>query len=283
MIRIGVRGQMSWPASDEKETMSSSQKRRNAGYLLGCVGIGVFAGFLSGLFGVGGGVVIVPLLVLLLGFDQRLAAGTSLAAIAPTAAVGTISYALHGAVAWIPALLIAGGAIVGAQLGTWLLSRVSQAAVRWAFLAFLAVVIAALFMVVPSRQAELDLTWITVLVLIVLGVVTGTVSGLIGVGGGVIVVPALMLGFGTSDLIAKGTSLLMMVPAALSGTLGNLRRRNVDLLAAAVVGVAACAMTVVGAWLATLIDPLVGNILFAAFLVFIGIQLAVKAVPGRSR
>ncbi|MDG9422968.1 TSUP family transporter, partial [Streptococcus pneumoniae] len=57
------------------------------------IGIGLLAGLLSGLFGVGSGTVIVPLLVLLLHFDQRLAAGTSLAAIVPTAGVGVISYA----------------------------------------------------------------------------------------------------------------------------------------------------------------------------------------------
>ena len=103
---------------------------------------------------------IVPLLVLLLGFDQRLAAGTSLAAIVPTATVGVISYALTGSVAWIPALILAVGAVGGAQVGTWLLPRLSQVALRWAFVAFLAVVIVSLFLVIPSRDAVLELTWV---------------------------------------------------------------------------------------------------------------------------
>src|SRR5690606_34585074 len=102
-----------------------------------------------------------------------------------------------------------------------------------------------------------------------------------GVGGGVVVVPALIFLFGTSDLVAKGTSLLMMIPTALSGTVGNLRRKNVDLLAAALVGVAACTTTALGAWLATLLDPLASNILFAAFLTFIAGQLAVRAWRAR--
>ena len=68
---------------------------------------------------------IVPLLVLILAFNQRLAAGTSLAAIVPTATVGVISYALNDSVAWIPGLILAAGAVVGAQIGTWLLPRVS--------------------------------------------------------------------------------------------------------------------------------------------------------------
>ena len=199
-------------------------------YILTCLGIGLLAGLLSGLFGVGGGTVIVPLLVLILAFNQRLAAGTSLAAIVPTATVGVISYALNDSVAWIPGLILAAGAVVGAQIGTWLLPRVPLNVLRWSFIGFLVAVIVSLFLVIPSRDAGLPLTFLSIAGLVVLGVVTGTVAGLIGVGGGIVVVPALMLLFGTSDLIAKGTSLLMMIPTAVSGTIGNLRRGNVDLL-----------------------------------------------------
>ncbi|UWF77166.1 MULTISPECIES: sulfite exporter TauE/SafE family protein [Microbacterium] len=250
---------------------------------LAFVGIGLMAGLLSGLFGVGGGTVIVPLLVLILHFDQRRAAGTSLAAIVPTAAVGVISYALADAVAWIAALILAAGAVVGAQIGIRMLARVSQTALRWSFVGFLAVVIVSLFVVIPSRDAELVLSWVSGAGLVLVGVATGIVAGLIGVGGGVIVVPVLMLVFGTSDLVAKGTSLLMMIPTAVSGTVGNIRHRNVDLVAAAIIGVSACTTTALGAWLATLIDPFAGNVLFAAYLVVIALQMALKAIRGRRR
>ncbi|MFV0319523.1 MAG: sulfite exporter TauE/SafE family protein [Microbacterium sp.] len=258
-------------------------RRRRPRAVLVFVGIGLVAGLLSGLFGVGGGTVIVPFLVLLLRFDQRLAAGTSLAAIVPTAAVGVVSYAVHGAVAWIPALILAAGAVIGAQLGTWLLPRLSQRLLRWCFVAFLVVVIVSLFVVVPSRDAVLELTWVTGPGLAVLGMITGVLAGLLGVGGGVVVVPALILLFGTSDLIAKGTSLLMMIPTAFSGTVGNVHRRNVDLFGAALIGVSACTTTALGAWFSTLLDPFVGNVLFAVFLAVIAVQMAVRAVRGRGR
>ena len=259
----------------------ATTRPRDARYILTCIGIGLAAGLLSGLFGVGGGTVIVPLLVLALGFDQRLAAGTSLGAIVPTATVGVVSYALHDSVAWIPALILAVGAVVGAQIGTWLLPRMPVTVLRWGFVGFLAIVVVGLFVVIPSRDAGLPLTIVTVLGLIVLGLITGVLAGLLGVGGGVVVVPVLMLLFGASDLIAKGTSLLMMIPTALSGTIGNIRRSNVDLVAALLVGAAACTTTALGAWLATIIDPLYGNILFAAFLVVIAVQMALKAIRGR--
>lgn len=250
--------------------------------ILTFVGIGLAAGLLSGLFGVGGGTVIVPLLVMLLAFDQRLAAGTSLAAIVPTATVGVISYALNDAVAWIPALVLAAGAVVGAQIGTWLLPKISQTALRWGFVAFVAVVIVSMFFVIPSRDAVLQLNWISVPGLVLLGVATGILAGLLGVGGGVVVVPALMLLFGSSDLVAKGTSLLMMIPTALSGTIGNLRRKNVDLAGGLLIGLAACTTTALGAYISTHIEPWLANILFACFLVYIGVQMAIKAIRGRT-
>lgn len=254
---------------------------RDRRFVLSCIGIGLAAGLLSGLFGVGGGTVIVPMLVLLLGFDQRLASGTSLAAIVPTAAVGVISYAVHGSVAWIPALVLAVFAVIGAQIGTWLLARLPQNVIRWGFVGFLAVVIVMLFVVIPPRDAEWVLTWGAAAGLAGLGLITGILSGLLGVGGGVVVVPALIILFGTSDLIAKGTSLLMMIPTALSGTVGNVRRRNADLVSAALIGAAACTTTALGAWLSTLLDPLVANILFAAFLTFIAVQMTLRAVRAR--
>lgn len=263
--------------------MTDVARRRSPVFVAACIGIGLAAGLLSGLFGVGGGTVIVPLLVLLLHFDQRLAAGTSLAAIVPTATVGVISYAAHGSVAWIPALILAVGAVIGAQVGTWLLARISQNALRWGFIGFLVVVIVMLFVAVPSRDAELPLTFLSGAGLLGVGVFTGIMAGLLGVGGGIIVVPALMLLFDTSDLVAKGTSLLMMIPTAISGTVGNLRRRNVDMTAAVLIGVAACTTTAIGAWLATLLTPLAANILFAAFMTFIAGQLAVRAWRARRR
>src|SRR6478752_5304418 len=159
----------------------SAVVRRTPRFVLACIGVGLAAGLLSGLFGVGGGTVIVPLLVLLLAFEQRLASGTSLAAIVPTAAVGVVSYAVHGSVAWIAGVILAAGAVIGAQIGTWILQRMSVVALRWAFIGFLGVVAVSLFVVIPSRDAQLDITWGVGLALGATGVVTGILSGLLGV------------------------------------------------------------------------------------------------------
>ena len=242
------------------------------------VGIGLLAGFLSGMFGIGGGIVIVPLLVLLAQFPRRLAAGTSLGAIVPAAIVGVASYAVLGNVDWLMALILVVGSVIGAQIGAHLLHRLPVLAIRWAFIVFLVAVAVSLFFVVPSREAELELQVWSILGLVALGFITGVLSGILGVGGGIVIVPMLILLFGQSDLIAKGTSLAMMIPTAISGTIGNLRRKNVDLIGAGIVGVSASVTTALGAAAAVALDPRTASIVFAAFLVALIVRLVVEAI-----
>lgn len=85
---------------------------------------GTAAGLFSGLLGVGGGVVIVPLLVLWLGYDERAATGTSLAAIGAIAAMATIAQGAYGNVDVAKGILVGVPAVGGALAGTWLQQRV---------------------------------------------------------------------------------------------------------------------------------------------------------------
>ncbi|MDI2099549.1 sulfite exporter TauE/SafE family protein [Ruicaihuangia caeni] len=245
--------------------------------------VGLLAGFFSGLFGVGGGVIIVPLLLMLANFEQRRASGTSLTAILPTAIAGAIGYAVQGEVDWIAAGCLAGGAIVGSLIGSWLLHKVPQGVLRWLFIAFLVAMAIRMFLLVPDRGAVLELGVGTVVALIGLGLVTGILSGLLGVGGGVVVVPMLMVLFGMGDLVAKGTSLLMMIPTSITGTLANVRRGNSDVRAAAVIGLLAVPASLGGVAVAAAVPPQLGAVLFAALLVFTAVQLAVRAVRQRRR
>ncbi len=102
--------------------------------------IGVAAGLFSALFGVGGGILIVPLLVLFAGLDQRSAGATSLAAIGVTALAGTITYALHGEVKVGAAALVGIPGAAGAIVGTWLQQRMQARTLSFAFAALLVLV-----------------------------------------------------------------------------------------------------------------------------------------------
>lgn len=240
--------------------------------------IGIVAGFLSGFFGVGGGTVIVPALLFFAGFGQRLAAGTSLAAIVAPSIVGMIGYIPSGSVDWIAGSILAIGSIIGAQIGSWLLDKLPVAILRWIFVAFLAFVGVDLFFTVPDRSVELAMSFGTISGLILLGLVTGLLAGLIGVGGGIIVVPALMLLFGVSDLIAKGTSLLMILPTSLSGTIGNMRRKNIDLTAALIVGISAALCSFIGVQVAFVTPPQIATILFAVYVLILVVRMTMNAI-----
>jgi uncharacterized protein len=103
-------------------------------------GIGLASGFLSALFGVGGGIVVVPLLVLLLGFDPRAATATSLAAILITALAGATSFSLLEHVDWDAAALVGFPALLGSVAGVRLQRRVTSRDLTLLFAAFLVAV-----------------------------------------------------------------------------------------------------------------------------------------------
>jgi uncharacterized membrane protein YfcA len=108
--------------------------------------IGLVAGFFSALFGVGGGILIVPLLVLVAGYAERSAAATSLAAIGITALGGAVAYAALGRVHFGEAVAIGLPAAAGAIAGTSLQQRVPRRILSLLFAAFLVAVAAQLLL-----------------------------------------------------------------------------------------------------------------------------------------
>lgn len=97
------------------------------------VAVGLLAGLVGGLFGVGGGVVIVPLLMMAVGFDTKLAVGTSLAAIIPTAIIATVKHHQLGNINWKVVGLLAAGSVFGAFAGASLTAVISSVALKKGF------------------------------------------------------------------------------------------------------------------------------------------------------
>ncbi|MFM8712981.1 MAG: TSUP family transporter, partial [Actinomycetota bacterium] len=82
-----------------------------------------------------------------------------------------------------------------------------------------------------SADGRTDLTFVAAIALIVIGVATGTLAGLLGVGGGVIMIPAMVLLLGEMNVMAKGTSLAVIIPTSITGTIRNRKTANVDVKA----------------------------------------------------
>lgn len=102
--------------------------------------IGLAGGLFSGLLGVGGGVVMVPLLVLWAGYGQRDAHAISLGAIIPISAAGVITFGAAGEIQVWEALALAAGSIAGAQVGATMLSRIDEQLLKLVFGSFMLVV-----------------------------------------------------------------------------------------------------------------------------------------------
>jgi uncharacterized protein len=243
--------------------------------------IGAVGGLLSGMFGVGGGIIMVPLLVTFAAMDQRRAATTSLAAIVPASIAGGATYMANGSVDLVVAGLVAVGGVVGSYLGARLLRRVPLVWLRWLFIALLVGVAVRMLLITPVRGTEVEIDAMVALALVGTGLAMGMAAGLFGIGGGVILVPVLIAVFGVGDLVAKGTSLLVMLPTALMGTITNMRAGQVDLREGAVAGLAATVASFGGVALAFLLSPRLSAVLFSILVLASAAQLAVKAIRYR--
>ncbi|MEM9214814.1 MAG: sulfite exporter TauE/SafE family protein [Cyanobacteria bacterium P01_F01_bin.150] len=128
----GAGEQGSGGAGEQGEAVSGTERERRYPFVP-TMGIGVLAGMLSGLFGVGGGAVMVPLQMLALNEPIKIAVRTSLGAIVAIASSALIRQSISGHVLWIPGLCLGGGAIIGAQFGTRLLPKLSDKTITTLF------------------------------------------------------------------------------------------------------------------------------------------------------
>ena len=122
--------------------------RDQGGELVALAAIGLAAGFMAGLLGIGGGILMVPAMVLLLGFDQHVAQGTSLLVIIPAALSGSYTHHRNGRLFLRDAALLAAGGVVGAVLGSVFALSIDDELLRRLFAGF--VVISAVRMLLPK-------------------------------------------------------------------------------------------------------------------------------------
>jgi uncharacterized membrane protein YfcA len=191
------------------------------------VALGFASGILSGLFGVGGGIVTTPAVNSLLGGTAIEAVATPLPVIVPSALVGSYTYARAGEVDFVAARWAAIVGIPGATIGAYLTELVNV----HVLLAVTAILIAgSAIRVIASSEphaaetSEDSSPWMLGLV----GGVSGVLSGLLGIGGGIVMVPAFTAWIGMPVRRALGTSLLVIPALAIPGTIVHGLLGNVD-------------------------------------------------------
>jgi len=239
------------------------------------VAVGLGAGVLSGLFGVGGGIVMTPGLSAV-GLSPIVALATPLPVILPTASVGAYTYYRAGevdfrAAAWI-SLTGAGASAVGAAL-----TRVVNAR-------FLLLVTAALLawqsvQILRGRskaRSEVAARAIPAWTLVLIGLAAGLLSGLLGIGGGLVIVPALAGMLGVPLKRALGTSLVAVVVLVIPGTIVHAALGHIDWTAALFLAIGAVPGARLGATIALGANERTLRLLVGSFLAFVAVAYGVQ-------
>lgn len=239
---------------------------------------------LAGLFGVGGGILAVPALGLLLGLDQHAAQGSSLAMIIPTVALGAWRYARRGSVRWSAAAWVGGAAALTGFTSAHLALHLPAGALRILFalfLLFLGIRTAvsargrggrAAAAAVPPRSAATRQVGI--------GALVGLLAGLLGVGGGTIATPGLILlcGFGAQE--AQGTSLAALVLSSASGAFGYATAGQVDWIASVALFAGAAATVPLGTALAHRLPERTLRLAFGLLVAVVAVSELLRALKG---
>jgi uncharacterized membrane protein YfcA len=178
------------------------------------------------------------------------------------------TYWTHDHIDWPVVLWLSIGSVAGSLVGAELLNRLSKRTLTIAFICVLVIAGVRMFFKIDSA-GEMILNAPTAAWLVVIGLVVGALAGMLGIGGGLMTVPILVILFHVSPAIAKGTSLAVVIPTAFSGTLQNLRNKNTDLTAAAIVSSTGVVTAIAGSWIAARMNDALSNFLFAVLLIVI--------------
>jgi uncharacterized protein len=277
----------------------------DTGALLSLAASGVLAGFVSGLVGIGGGVVIVPLLYFFYGhpgwsgaalapeLHAVVAHATSLFVIVPTAVLGTWAYHRAGAVAWRVALPMAAFSVVGALIGTRLAPLLAAEALKLGF--GLLLTASGIQLLRPRRLAGSVAMRGHLWLGSAGGLVVGVLSALLGVGGGIIAIPIMVyvIGLGLDKVAATSMAIIVFTATAAvagyatsgpvgalmpAGSLGYIHyQAGLPILAGTVLTVRA------GARVNQRLSTRSLRLLFGVFFILLGLRLVVgnlRVLPG---
>ena len=262
--------------------------------------VGVGIGVLSGLLGVGGGTIMVPVFRLAFGLPPVGATGTSLFTIIPTSVTGTVAHIRNKTCIVKLGLLMGVGGAITSPLGVWL----AHLSPGWTVMVATAIVIAySSFTMLkkalkaPKRNADthagtpspdaaqsapqpdafrFEMTPPSVAKALCIGVVTGVVSGYVGLGGGFVMVPLMLSLYQLPMRQASGTSLVAIMILALPGTVLQCLLGNVDYLVGIATACGSIPGALIGARLVSRVPERALRFTFAAFLGVAAILLVVK-------
>lgn len=261
---------------------------------------GVAIGIMSGMLGIGGGTVLVPLFRLLFGMSAIGSTATSLFTIIPTSISGAVTHIRNKTLYLKLGLILGLGGACTSPLGVWLAS-ISPS---WAVMLVAALVIGYSAINMLYKAAKMKSTTAApgepttvrdaktlsesetvprvhldrrkTVIGIVIGLLAGLLSGYVGVGGGFIMVPFIIAFIGVPMKMASGTSLVAVILLAIPGTIEHAMMGNIDYLAGLIVAVGSIPGAIIGARLVRIIPERMLRFMFGGFLIIAAILLALN-------
>ncbi len=192
--------------------------------ILAYILIGILTGIMSGLLGIGGGVIMVPALVVIFNWQglpqhylMQIVTATSLTAIIMTTFMAAWSHHKRGAVQWSLLKTFIPGTVIGALIGVWIAKQISTHHLQIAFAVF-AILLGLRLIWGAHKKDKVVKSTPHPLVLLLLASLVGILSGMLGLGGGVLLVP-IFLWLGVAMVQASATSAACAFPTALSGSI----------------------------------------------------------------
>lgn len=238
--------------------------------------LGFMIGLVLGFLGGGGSILTVPVLVYIVGQSPQAAVTASLIIVGSNASMGAMFHRRSGSLNWRVALLFGGVGMVTAYFAAGFSHHI-PAPVLMTLFAVLMLVVGGLMILrkTPARGDEEPRGWVVTLLS---GAGVGILTGFLGVGGGFLIVPALVMLVGLPVRQAVGTSLIVIAMNSMAGFLGHLSNLTLDMVVVGIFVGAGLVGAFAGARLARILKPEMVRTSFAVFVVLLGVFLLVDNV-----
>ncbi len=229
------------------------------------IGLGFFVGIVSGFFGIGGGTILVPLL-LLLGYETKEAIGISVLQMLFSSFYGSYLNNKKGTLDVAMVVLIGIGGFLGALLSGLITSSFSDSTLEIIFLSFALFALVRLFFKTKEDKKEVKLNKV---ILLLIGIPLGALSMSIGVGGSILLVPILVGFFHVSLKKAISAGLFFVVFSSVAGLISHAMVGNVDYESGIIIGLASLFGVYLGIYLKDKVDSILQKRLLVGFYLLI--------------
>ena len=231
--------------------------------------VGFLGGIPSGLLGLGGGILFIPLMVYIAKLKMKEIAGVSSMAVAIVATVGSIRYGSkgYGLEPFIPHLII--GGILGALAGNQINKKLNNKSLKKIFSIVLFITAIRMNYIVDVSDVSNDNMYIYIMV----GFGSGILAGLLGLGGGVVRIPALLILAGIPSLVAQGASLIASVPTAIAAAYPKIKGQPEKIRQGLLVGSGGVMGVLIGSEIAFSLGDSSLKTIFSYFLFLVAIKM----------